>query len=127
MSMGARFGLALAAEMNDRFRCLVFGKFGLRQCGAMHPGMAVPERVTRDAARITAPLLFHVQQDDEIFRRDGQLELFDLIGSQTKHLVTDAGAHIAGWPPTDPTMSSRSLIACASASSPASRLAEPAR
>ncbi|GAA4251579.1 hypothetical protein GCM10022255_044780 [Dactylosporangium darangshiense] len=93
MSMGARFGLALAAEMNDRFRCLVLGKFGLRQCSAMHPGMAVPERVARDAARITAPLLLHVQHDDQIFPRDGQLELFGLIGSQTKHLVTDAGPH----------------------------------
>jgi dienelactone hydrolase len=67
MSMGARFGLALAAEMDDRFRCLVFGKFGLRQCSAMHPGMAAPQRVTRDAARIAAPLLLHVQHDDEIF------------------------------------------------------------
>jgi len=70
----------------------------------MHPGMAVPERITRDAARITAPLLLHVQQDDEIFPRTGQRELFDLIGSQTKHLVTEAGPHthttptaIAGW------------------------------
>lgn len=104
MSMAARFGLALAAEMNDRFRCLVFGKFGLRQCSAMHPGMAAPARVTRDAARITGPLLFHVQRDDEIFPWDGQLELFDRIGSQTKHLVTEAGPHthttpaaIAGW------------------------------
>jgi hypothetical protein len=59
----------------------------------MHPGMAAPERVTRDAARITAPLLLHVQQDDQIFPRDGQLELFNLIASQTKHLVTDVGPH----------------------------------
>lgn len=34
MSMGARFGLALAAETNDRFLCLVLGKFGLRQSSA---------------------------------------------------------------------------------------------
>jgi hypothetical protein len=102
--MGARFGLALAAELNDRFRCVVLGKFGLRQCSAMHPGMAARERVMTDAARITVPLLLHVQWDDEIFPREGQVELFDLIGSPTKHLVTEAGPHshttpaaIAGW------------------------------
>jgi dienelactone hydrolase len=93
MSMGARFGLALAATLNARLRCLVLGKFGLRQCAAMHAGMAAPQRVARDAARITAPLLLHVQNDDEIFPRTGQLELFDLIGSHTKHLVTEAGPH----------------------------------
>jgi hypothetical protein len=49
-------------------------------------------------------VLFHVQWDDEIFPRDGQLELFNLIGSQSKRVVTEAGPHahttavaIAGW------------------------------
>jgi len=104
MSMGARFGLALVAAMTDRFGCVVLGKFGLRQCAAMHAGMAAPQRVRADAARITAPLLLHVQRDDEIFPRDGQLELFDLIGSPIKHLVTEPGLHahttpaaITGW------------------------------
>jgi dienelactone hydrolase len=104
MSMGARFGLALAADLNDRFRAVALGKFGLRQCAAMHPGMAAPDRVIADAARITAPLLFHVQHDDEIFPRDGQRELFNLIGSPSKRLVIEPGPHahttpaaIAGW------------------------------
>jgi dienelactone hydrolase len=104
MSMGARFGLALVADLNDRFRAVVIGKFGLQQCAAMHSGMAAPDRVTADAARITAPLLFHIQHDDEIFPRDGQRELFNLMGSPTKHLVTEPGLHtqttpaaIAGW------------------------------
>lgn len=104
MSMGARFGLPLAAEMKDRLRAVVLGKFGLRQSAAMHPAMASPDRATADAVRITAPVLFHVQRDDEVFPRDGQLKLFDLIGSRTKRLVTAAGPHtrttataIAGW------------------------------
>lgn len=70
----------------------------------MHPGMAAPARVAADAARITAPLLFHVQHDDEVFPCGGQLELFDLIGSPVKRLVTEPGqnahttpAAIAGW------------------------------
>jgi dienelactone hydrolase len=93
MSMGARFGLALVAATTGRFRCVVLGKFGLQQCAAMDAGMAAPQRVRADAARITAPLLLHVQHDDEIFPRDGQLELFDLIGSPTKRLVTEPGLH----------------------------------
>lgn len=93
MSMGARFGVALAASLNDRFRAVVIGKFGLQQCAAMHPGMSAPDRITADAARITAPLLFHIQLDDEIFPRAGQQALFDLIGSSSKHLITEPGLH----------------------------------
>jgi hypothetical protein len=66
--------------------------------------MAAPDRTAADAARITAPLLFHMQYDDEIFPREGQRELFNLIGSPSKHLVTEPGLHtrttpaaIAGW------------------------------
>ncbi|WP_204297181.1 dienelactone hydrolase family protein [Actinoplanes campanulatus] len=99
MSMGARYGLALAAELKDRLAAVVIGKFGLRQCAAMHPGMAAPARAAADAARVTAPLLFHIQDDDEVFPADGQRELFNLIGSISKHLVTEPGRH-AGTTPT---------------------------
>ncbi|WP_306213974.1 dienelactone hydrolase family protein [Actinoplanes sp. RD1] len=98
MSMGARFGLALAAELNDRLSAVVLGKFGLRQCAAMHPGMAAPTRVAMDAARVTAPLMFHIQEDDEVFPSDGQRELFDLIGSTSKRQVTEAGRHSCTTP-----------------------------
>jgi hypothetical protein len=71
----------------------------------MHPGMAARERVMTDTTHITAPPLLHVQRDDEIFPREGQVELFDLIGSLTKYLVTEASPHthttpaaIADWP-----------------------------
>ncbi|WP_229406600.1 dienelactone hydrolase family protein [Micromonospora sp. NBRC 110038] len=93
MSMGARFGLSVAAAMGDRFRCLVFGKFGLQQGSAMNEGMAAPERVASDARRITAPVLFHVQWHDELFPRHGQLALFDLLGSTGKQLVSYVGTH----------------------------------
>lgn len=98
MSMGARFGLALAADLNDRFRAVVLGKFRLQQSAAMHPGLASPDRVAADAARITVPLMFHIQHDDEIFPRDGQRKLFDLIGSPAKQLVVAPGRH-ARTPP----------------------------
>lgn len=93
MSMGARFGLPLAAALGDALRCVVLGKFGLRQAADMNEGLAAPERVAEDARRVTAPVLFHVQWDDEIFPRDGQLALFGLLGSREKHLARYAGAH----------------------------------
>lgn len=93
MSMGARFGLPLAAAMGDELRCVVLGKFGLQQVAAMYEGAAVPRRVARDARRVTAPALFHIQWHDEIFPRDGQLALFDLLGSPDKQLVGYPGTH----------------------------------
>lgn len=93
MSMGTRFGLPVAAAMGGRLRCVVFGKFGLRQGPAMREGLAVPGRIARDARRVSAPALFHLQWHDEIFPRDGQLALFDLLGSPDKQLIGYAGPH----------------------------------
>jgi hypothetical protein len=47
--------------MGDRLRCAVFGKFGIQQGPAMHPGLDAPVRVAADARRVTAPVLFHLQ------------------------------------------------------------------
>lgn len=93
MSMGTRFGLPLAAATGDRLRCVVLGKFGLRPGPAMHAGLSAPERTALDARLVTAPALFHVEWDDEIFPRDGQLALFDLLGSGDRGLVCYRGAH----------------------------------
>lgn len=94
MSMGARFGLPVLAALGEQVRCAVLGKFGLQQCPAMHPGVAAPERATRDARRISAPVLFHIQWHDEIFPSDGQLALFDQLASKDKHLIGHAGPHL---------------------------------
>jgi pimeloyl-ACP methyl ester carboxylesterase len=93
MSMGTRFGLPAAAALDNRIRCVVIGKFGLQQSPLMHKGIEAPERATRDARRITAPALFHIQWHDEVFPRDGQLELFDVLGSQDKQLIGYTGRH----------------------------------
>jgi dienelactone hydrolase len=93
MSMGTRFGLPLAAAIGDRLRCVVLGKFGLRQAPVMPIGLAVPERVARDARKVTAPALFHIQWNDEVFPLDGQLALFDALGSQDKQLIGYSGPH----------------------------------
>ena len=50
-------------------------------------------RLRRDAAKFTAPTLFHVQWDDELFPREGQLALFDLLGSRDKQLIAYTGSH----------------------------------
>jgi dienelactone hydrolase len=103
-SMGARFGLPLAAALGGRLRCVVLAKFGLQQGPDLPAGLSVPERVARDARLITAPALFHLQWDDELFPRDGQLALFDALGSKDKQLIGFAGPHaetrpeaIAAW------------------------------
>ncbi|MEW2625679.1 dienelactone hydrolase family protein [Streptomyces sp. NPDC048106] len=93
MSMGTRFGIPLAAAMGDQLRCVVLGKFGLWQGPALHKGLEAPERIAADARRISAPALFHVQWHDEIFPKDGQLALFDTLGSQDKQLVGHTGQH----------------------------------
>jgi hypothetical protein len=92
-SMGTRFGLPLAAAMGDPLRCVVFGEFGLRQGAGMNEDRAIPERITSDARQVTAPALFHIQWHDEIFPRDGQLALFDLLGSHDKQLIAYPGQH----------------------------------
>lgn len=39
MSMGTRFGIPLAAALGGRLRCVVLGKFGLRQGPGLHKGL----------------------------------------------------------------------------------------
>lgn len=93
MSMGTRFGIPLAAVLGDQLRGVVLGKFGLLQSAALHKGLDAPERVAADARRITAPALLHIQWHDELFPRDGQLALYDVLGSQDRQLAGYPGAH----------------------------------
>jgi dienelactone hydrolase len=93
MSMAARFGLALAAASGPRLRCAVLGKFGLVQSGALNKGLDMPWRYADYARQVTIPVLYQILWDDEVFPRDGQLALFDLLGSPEKHLRAWPGAH----------------------------------
>jgi dienelactone hydrolase len=93
LSMGTRFGLPYVAVSGDRLRCAVLGKYGMRQPASMPAGADMAPRFRRDAPRVTAPVLFHLQWDDEVFARDGQLELFDLLGSDDKRLLAFPGPH----------------------------------
>jgi dienelactone hydrolase len=103
LSMGTRFGLPLGAALGEELRCAVFGKFGLHESPDLYAGMDMTARTRSDARQITAPILFHVQWDDELFPREGQLALFDLLGSRDKRLIAYPGAH-AETNPTAPAM-----------------------
>jgi dienelactone hydrolase len=98
MSMGARFGLPVAAALGSRVRCAVLGKFGLRQASPLHPGICAPGLILEAARAVSAPVLYHVQWGDAIFPRDGQFELFDAVASSDKRLVARAGPHAETHP-----------------------------
>ncbi|MEV6537915.1 hypothetical protein [Streptomyces sp. NPDC051665] len=93
LSMGTRFGLAAARALGPGLRCAVFGKFGTQSTPGIDPGLHASLRVLNDASVITAPVLFHLQRDDEIFPRTGQLQLFDAFVSPDKELLGFAGGH----------------------------------
>jgi dienelactone hydrolase len=93
MSMGARFGLPAAAALGQRLQCAVLGKFGIRQTEPLHPRIRAPGLINAAAHALSAPVLWHVQWNDELFPRDGQFELFDALGSADKQLIARPGAH----------------------------------
>jgi dienelactone hydrolase len=98
ISMGTRFGLPVAAALVSRLRCAVLGKFGIRESELLHPGLCAPGLMAAAARSVRAPVLYHVQWNDELFPRDGQFELFDLLASADKHLIARPGAHAETHP-----------------------------
>ena len=93
MSMGARYGLPVAAALGARLQCLVFGKFGLQEAPPLEPGLCAPDLTLSAARAVSAPVLCHVQWDDAIFPRQGQFELFEAIASRDKQLHARPGGH----------------------------------
>ncbi|GAA0935965.1 hypothetical protein GCM10009558_049800 [Virgisporangium aurantiacum] len=83
--MGTRIGVPLVAE-EPRIVAAVFGLAGL------HPG---DETLPSAAARVTVPIEFVLQSDDEIVEREAGLALFDRFGSREKSLHLNPGGHLA--------------------------------
>lgn len=93
MSMGTRYGLSVCAALQSRLRCAVIGKFGLTQTDQLPQHLSASDVITTAARSIRAPVLQHIQWDDEIFPRPGQLDLFDLLPSPDKQLRARTGNH----------------------------------
>jgi dienelactone hydrolase len=110
LSMGTRYGVPLAAALGGTMRAAVFGKFGL-ETTVMPPALDTSEVIRESAGLVSAKTLFHVQWDDEIFTRAGQLELFDLLGCEDKRLLAFPGAH--GVTHSDAIVAWREFVATA--------------
>ena len=92
-SMGCRFGLPFVAAAGDKLRCAALGKNALERRGEPNGADPLGLRFRKDAPNVKVPVLFHVQWDDELFSRESQCDLFDLIGSQDKRMVCYMGPH----------------------------------
>ncbi|GGL32508.1 dienelactone hydrolase family protein [Planomonospora parontospora] len=79
MSMGCGLGIPLIAA-EPRIRAAVLGLLGVH-------GLA------EDAARITVPVQFLVQWDDQLVPREESLALFDALASAHKTLHANPGEH----------------------------------
>ena len=99
LSMGTILGTSLVAAETS-VSVAVLGLWGLAG-----PGKA---RLAADAARISCPVLFLVQWDDELCPRDRQFSLFDALGTTDKRLHANPGAHSA-VPPEQFLVSARFL------------------
>lgn len=79
LNMGTAIGVPLTAA-EPRIRAAVFGLFW-------------PDIVATIARRITVPIEFALQWDDEHIPRDAGLALFDAFASEEKTLHANAGRH----------------------------------
>jgi dienelactone hydrolase len=84
VSMGTTHGLPLVAE-EPRITAAVLG------LNALRPGDDAQAQV---AARVTVPVLFLLQSEDELMTRDAGLALWDALGSKEKTLHLNPGGHL---------------------------------
>jgi pimeloyl-ACP methyl ester carboxylesterase len=80
VSMGTAVGVPLAAA-EPRIAAAVFG-------------LASHERLAEAAARVTVPVEFLLQWDDELVPRESGLALFDAFASREKTLHANPGGHV---------------------------------
>jgi dienelactone hydrolase len=86
LSMGSIFGIPLVAA-EPRIQVAVLGLLGLSG--------PTKDRLAADAAKISCPVLYLLQWDDQLFARDKVIELYDRLGSLDKRLHAHPGEHSA--------------------------------
>jgi dienelactone hydrolase len=84
VSMGTAYGLPLIAA-DPRIRVAVLGMWGTNYPNSV--------RLAEDAPSVRCPVMFQMKWDDQFFTREGQLALFDRLGSERKWCKTYPGAH----------------------------------
>ncbi|MET0210783.1 MAG: hypothetical protein ABW220_17190, partial [Burkholderiaceae bacterium] len=86
VSMGTAYGLPLVAR-EPRIRAALLGMWG-----SDYPNS---ERLVQDAPALCCPVLYQIKWDDQFFGRQGQLDLFDRLGSAEKWCKVYMGTHTA--------------------------------
>lgn len=84
VSMGTGFGLPFVAD-EPRIRAAVLGLAGLRDGN---------EAQLEAAKRLTIPVLFLFQWDDQLMSRESGLALWDAFGSEEKTMHINPGPHV---------------------------------
>jgi dienelactone hydrolase len=84
VSMGTAYGLPFIAA-DARVNVAVLGMWGTN-----YPNSG---RLAEDAPSVRCPVLFQMKWDDQFFTREGQLALFERLGSERKWCKTYPGTH----------------------------------
>lgn len=90
LSMGTMLGVPFVAS-EPQIKAAVLGLCGFKGSSAIRGRFG--DRHRADAPRITIPVHFSVQWDDERFDRDGAFELFDMLATKDKRLAAYPGLH----------------------------------
>ena len=85
LSMGTMMGIPLIAA-ETRIKAAVLGLMGV-----WGPNQ---DRLIEDAPKVTCPLRFLAQWNDEVVPRETVLDLFDRLGSKEKSLRAHPGRHV---------------------------------
>ena len=86
LSMGTMMGVPVVAALEE-VEAALLGLMGFWGPNA--------ERLRQDAGRVTCPVQFLVQWDDEIVPKDRCFELFGELGASDKAMLVHPGAHAA--------------------------------